>query len=162
VEAHPQDWPCRFSLANTYRATAQLHQVAGRRDDAVTYLRKALDCWHQPCPLKACPLEFSSALASLGEIEAEAGNLAKALAHYRAAIAKGRDFVAMAPEEPYPRWLAGSRHLALGRLLSSAGQPDEGETHFGKAQEMAKEIIPVAPTERDRAAYRWLQTECCI
>jgi serine/threonine protein kinase/Flp pilus assembly protein TadD len=141
AEQHPQDFTCRVMLSMTYQQVAQLHRNAGRREEAATCLRQALECWERPCQIERCPVAVSQAHNSLGEIDAEAGNLASAMAHYRAAIAEVPRLSTITRNPNGARYQLGSWKCRLGQLLQEDGQPDQAEQHLRQAQELAEDLV---------------------
>jgi serine/threonine protein kinase/tetratricopeptide (TPR) repeat protein len=159
AEQQPQHWFCRLNLSASYRAVAQLHRNAGRRQEAAACLRQALECWERPCPLESCPVAISSAHQMLGEIEAEKGNVPQAMAHYREALAEGPRLTKVVGEAS-GRFFLGARHRLLGQLLQGEGRTDEAEEHFRQAQELAEALVGDVKDKKVPVEYRNLLAGC--
>jgi class 3 adenylate cyclase/tetratricopeptide (TPR) repeat protein len=108
----------------------ETHLLAGRRDDAITVARRALDLAHRQ---KERGNE-AWVLRLFGEIAAHADppDVESAEEHYRQALARA-DELGMRP-------LAVHCHLGLGKLYRRAGDAEKAEEHLTTAATMYREM----------------------
>jgi tetratricopeptide (TPR) repeat protein len=102
-------------------------------------------------------MEESLATASLAEVEAEAGNVAAAVAHYREALRVRTERSVW--KHPLNFYQQANWHRCLGKLLQGEGRPEDAAKHYLEAHELGEGLVRDHPKV---AEYEVEFALCCL